>query len=180
MRHRHPSASPAFRSDFEPPPPLQTSGWRLAPLHPDLAQEDHDAWQSCRARLVRELQWGGWPSPDFTLADNRADLAEHYAEFERRQAFAYSVLAPDRCIGCVYIEPWTDGAQLAFWVIDDALPIEAEVVSQVLAWLDAWPFDRVVVPLRAENLRGRAGMESLGLEPCPGPEGHISYVRPLD
>ncbi len=106
-----------------------------------------------------------------------ADLAEHQAEFERREAFAYSVLASSRCIGCVYIEPWTCGAQLAYWVTDDAIAIESDIVAGVLAWLTLWPFDCVVVPLRPENVRGRACLQGLGLQPCPGPPGHISFSQ---
>jgi hypothetical protein len=143
-----------------------------------LALVDYAAWRSCRERLVDELQWNGWPRPDFSLADNTADLANHYAEFERREAYAYSVLSPDGCIGCVYIEPWAAGAQLAFWVIDAALPVEAEVVARVLDWLDGWPFDQVVVPLRPSNKRGRACATSLGLQPCSGPDGFVAYARP--
>ena len=177
MRQRTPNASPVFQPGFQPPPPLRLAHWHLAPLHPDLAEVDYAAWRSCRKRLVRELEWNGWPKPDFSLADNRTDLANHYGEFERGEAYAYSVLSPERCIGCVYIKPWERGAQLPFWVIDEALPIEGEVVGHVLAWLETWPVDRVVMPLRPWNVRGRACMESLGLEPCAGPTGHVGYAR---
>ena len=175
MRVRCPSPSPAWRPNFTPPAPLTHTGWYLAPLHPDLAELDYDAFTSCRERLVAELDWQGWPAADFSLADNIDDLADHYGEFERREAYAYSVLEPERCLGCVYIEPWTRGAQLAFWVRDEALSREAEVVAAVLGWLEGWPFEEVVVPLRAENSRARAVLSQLGLEPCEGPAGHVSY-----
>ncbi len=178
MRIRSPSPSPAFRPGFVPPPPLRAPTWHLAPLKPDLAEPDFAAWRSCRERLVDELQWNGWPGPQFTLADNVTDLADHYAEFERREAYAYSVLGPDRCLGCVYVEPWRDGAQLAFWVTDAALPIEGDVVAAVLDWLDGWPLGRVVVPVHPGNLRGRALLASLGLEQCPGPPDHLTFARP--
>ncbi|NCG18089.1 MAG: hypothetical protein GWP91_03635 [Rhodobacterales bacterium] len=178
MRSRSPSPSPAFQSGFQIPSPLTLADWRLAPLHPKLAQVDYQAWRSCRERLVRELQWNGWPGPDFSLADNVADLANHYAEFQQREAFAYSVLTTESCIGCVYIEPWKEGAQLAFWVVDEALPIEGDVVTGVLDWLELWPFERVVVPLRPYNLRGRGCLESLGMAQLVGPDLHVSYARP--
>jgi hypothetical protein len=49
----------------------------------------------------------------------------------------------------------------------------------VLGWLGQdWPFDQVIVPVRPLNLRGRALLEGLGLQPCDGPEGFVSYARP--
>jgi hypothetical protein len=176
MRVRSPSPSPAFRPDSTPPPPLESTSWRLAPLHPDLAALDYAAWRSCRERLVAELQWNGWPGPDFSLEENVADLERHYGEFERREAYAYSVLGDGECLGCVYIEPWRDGAQLAFWVVDSALPIEGEVVADVLDWLGRWPIGRVVLPLHPGNLRGQGLLASLGLVRCPGPEGHLTFA----
>lgn len=176
MRVRSSSPSPAFRPGFDVPPPLQAAGWRLAPLHPDLAELDYSAFRSCRARLVSELQWNGWPGPAFTLADNVADLTMHHTEFRRNEAYAYSVLGPERCLGCIYIEPWGGGAQLAFWVVDDALSIEGEVVAAVLGWLGGWPLERVIVPLHPANRRGQALLESLRLVRCPGPEGHVSFA----
>ena len=74
-----------------------------------------------------------------------ADLADHYAEFERREA-AYSVFAGTRCIGCIYIEPWHDGAQLAFWWVDDRLMGQATRLGPLLDWLERWPFSRIIVP----------------------------------
>lgn len=160
-----------------PPRPPRTAVFWLTPLHPDLAQQDYAAFRSCRVRLDRELEWGGWPGADFSLADNVADLARHYAEFERNEAYAYSVMADtDRCIGCVYIEPWKTGAQLAFWVVDGALDQEATVVSTVLSWLRTWPFDAVVVPVRDHNTRRIAVLQGLNLTRCDGPDGHLSFV----
>ena len=175
MRHRVPSSSPAWLPDFTPPTPLEHGAWRLSPLRPELAVIDHAAWRSCRERLVRELDWGGWPAEGFGLSDNIADLAEHHAEFVRREAFAYSVLEGDRCIGCVYIEPWSEGAQLAFWVIDEVLDAEADIVTAVLDWLRNWPFEQVIVPVREANTRARRWLEARGYMPCAGPPGHVSF-----
>lgn len=129
---------------------------------------------SCRRRLRRELQWGQWPSNDFTLDENRADLLRHQSEFENGVAFAYSVLQPDlkRCLGCVYIESCDTGggAQLAYWVIDDARDIESNLVSETVSWLHSeWMFDRVVIPIRNENVRGISLAASLGFTPFDSP-----------
>lgn len=177
MRKRERSSSPAWRADFQPPEPPSTASWRLEPLRPELNEQDHAAWASCRERLVQELDWKGWPAPDFTLQDNHADLAEHYAEFLRREAYAWSVLRGERCLGCVYVEPWSSGAQLAFWVIDEALPLEAELLCFMLDWLASWPFEQVVVPVRPQHRRGRQVLASLGLREVQGPPGFVSYAR---
>ncbi|MCP4806378.1 MAG: hypothetical protein GY913_35255 [Proteobacteria bacterium] len=124
-----------------------------------------------------ELGWNGWPGPDFTVQDNVQDLAEHFAEFEGNEAYAYSVMSGERCIGCVYIEPWMDGAQLAFWVVDDVLGREGEIVDSVLDWLVGWPVQAVVVPVRQERGRTVQQLTSLGLRRVPGPAGHVSFRR---
>lgn len=177
MRQRLSSNSPAWSKGFQPPPPLAAQDWHLTPLHPDLSEVDYQAWKSCRERLVRELDWNGWPGPEFSLEENRLDLAEHYREFEDREAYAYSVLSGEDCVGCLYIEPWSSGAQLAFWFRDDWLPRETEVIEAVLKWLEGWPFDEVLLPLRPWNARKLAAVQALGLRPCAGPEGHVSHTQ---
>ncbi len=151
------------------PEPLSTVSFVLEPLEEKHAELDFQALMSCRVRLREELQWGGWPPEDFSLKLNRADLCRHHGEFRRCEAFAYSVLSPDRsqCLGCVYIERCAeiDGAQLAFWVINDAIKIEAVLVTDVLAWIHRdWSINRVLVPLREANRRGIMLAQDLGLE----------------
>ena len=113
------------------------------PLDEKHAELDFEALMSCRIRLREELQWGKWPPEDFTLELNHADLRGHYDEFLRGEAFAYTVLSFDgaRCLGCIYLERCVEiqGAQLAFWVIDDAIDMEAFLVPDVLQWIHtAW------------------------------------------
>ena len=151
------------------PEPLVDPRFVLEPLAAQHAELDFAALMSCRARLRTELQWGQWPPEDFTVERNRADLRRHFDEFERGEAFAYTVLSPDResCIGCTYIETCAevDGVRLAFWVIDAALEIEAEFVAAVLRWLhDAWAFDRIVLPLRETNIRCLETANEMGFE----------------
>ena len=141
------------------PEPLATSRFVMEPLDEKHAELDYEALMSCRTRLREELQWGKWPPEDFTLELNRADLRGHQGEFIRREAFAYTVLSPDRarCLGCIYLERCAeiDGAQLAFWVVDDAINIEADLVTNVIQWIhDAWSIERVLLPLRDANARG--------------------------
>lgn len=143
------------------PQPLATSHFVLEPLNEHHAEVDFEAFTSCRLRLRKELQWGEWPPANFTLDANRADLRDHYGEFSRGEAFAYTVLSVDRerCLGCIYLERCTeiDGAQLAYWVIDDAIEAEEDLVASVLHWIhNDWSIQRVLIPLRTENPRGLA------------------------
>ena len=131
------------------------------PLDVKHAELDFEALMSCRIRLRKELQWGKWPPVDFSLELNRADLGGHHDEFIRGEAFAYTVLSPDfsRCLGCIYLERCAEieGAQLAFWLIDDAIDMEAILVTDVLQWVHrAWYINRVLIPLREANTRGIA------------------------
>ena len=150
------------------PRPLQTPRFVTEPLDEKHAELDFEALMSCRVRLRDELQWGKWPPEDFSLELNRADVRGHHDEFIRGEAFAYTVLSPDRarCLGCIYLERCAeiDGAQLAFWVIDDWIDMEAALVSEVLQWVHgAWSINRVLIPLREANTRGIALAQKCGL-----------------
>ncbi len=152
------------------PQPLTTPRFVVEPLDEHHAELDFEALMSCRIRLREELQWGTWPPEDFTLELNRADLRGHNDEFMRGEAFAYTVLSPDRarCLGCIYLERCVevDGAQFAFWVIDDAIDMEASLFTDVLYWVHkAWCINRVLIPLREANLRGIALARKCGLVP---------------
>lgn len=163
--------APKHKSPWMPlasiPQPLATTQFVLEPLAEKHAELDFEALMSCRVRLREELQWGTWPPEDFTLALNQIDLRGHYDEFIRGEAFAYTVLSPDRlrCLGCIYLERCAeiDGAQLAFWVTDEAIALEAVLVTNVLQWIHmAWSIERVVIPLREANQRGIAMAHKYG------------------
>jgi len=177
MRIRQASTAPIWKRSFNPPKRLSGDGWHLIPLHPDVAESDRDAFRSCSERLRTELDWNGWPPEQFTLEDNIRDLADHYEEFVRREAYAYSIQTPDSCIGCIYIEPWNTRAQLAFWVVDSWLDRESQILTAILNWLEAWPVEGVIVPMSQHNTRGQAVLEDLGLQRCEGPESHVSFRR---
>ena len=152
------------------PKPLETTRFVTEPLHEKHAELDFAALMSCRVRLRKELQWGNWPPDDFTLELNRADLRRHHDEFLRGEAFAYTVLRPDhaQCLGCIYIERCAEieGAQLAFWVVDDAIDMEVTLVTDVLQWVhQIWSINRVLIPLRPVNTRGIALARGCGFRP---------------
>lgn len=151
------------------PPPPRSVWFVTEPLDPAHAELDFEALMSCRVRLREELQWGEWPAEDFTLKQNLEDLRRHRDEFDRGQAFAYTVLSPDRsrCLGCIYIERCDDidGVQLAYWVIDDCLILEASLVTVVVDWLrTSWPIQRVLLPFREANQLGIALAKACGLK----------------
>ncbi|MEM6926175.1 MAG: N-acetyltransferase [Myxococcota bacterium] len=163
---------------FVPPEPPVTSRVRLVPLGPDVAEADYVAIMGSRERLRHELGWKGWPPDGFTLEDNRSDLAEHHAEFVRREAYAYSVLdLSGSVVGCVYLEPWDPGAQLAFWVVDAEVPtgLERHLLQTMADWLTMWPLSEVRVPLREANVRGVATAQAMAMKRVAGPPGHISF-----
>ena len=177
MRVRQASDAVIWQPAHQPPAGHQGDGWVLTPLRPELAESDYAAFRSCQQRLRDELDWNGWPPEGFSLQDNVLDLAEHYAEFMRREAYAYSVQAPEGCIGCIYLEPWGTGAQLAFWFVDAWLDRESHILTSILDWLDGWPVDALVLPLSPGNERTKSVLVGLGLEPCEGPPGHVSFRR---
>jgi hypothetical protein len=85
----------------------------------------------------------------------------HAGEFERREAFAYTVLDGDGAtvigcgatvIGCVYIDPDITGAADAMvrcWVRADRAELDAALARTVRAWLaEVWPFTTVRFPGR--------------------------------
>lgn len=174
------SADP-YAPSFTPPTTLDTARVHLEPLHPSHTELDYAAFMSSRDHLHRTLHWGNWPRPDFSLAENRADLERHWREFEAREAFAFTVQSADRsrCVGCIYINPLNPknfaagappeprAARLAFWVIESELAtdLDRHLLEATLTWLRAkWPFSTVYVPLHVENERGQRIARELGLK----------------
>ncbi len=180
-----------FRAGFEPPAGLLTEWARLEPLGPKHAEADLAALIGNREHLQVTLRWGGWPAEGFTLEENRADLARHADEFERRVAFAYTVLevpgaGEPRCLGCVYLEPpspplkssaesGSEGpaSMLAFsWVVEEGVEAgwDELLLRDLERWFEAeWPVREVFWPIRIENLRGahlaqRAGYAEVASE----------------
>ena len=91
----------------------------------------------------------GWPPDDgFSAEQNLADLVRHADEFDRRVAFAYSVLEPasDTVIGCVYIDPGdrAGNASVRSWVRADVAELDGPLRTAVRVWLtESWPFGDV-------------------------------------
>ncbi|MDT5210473.1 MAG: hypothetical protein QOF67_2888 [Mycobacterium sp.] len=146
-----PRLTPLVPDGFVVPTELRTPRFRLEPLGPEHNARDHDAWMSSIARLQTTpgFEGRGWPPDEgFPAEQNLGDLEEHADEFERRVAFAYTVLDPDsdRVIGCVYIDPGDqDGdASVRSWVRADVAELDAPLRKAIRDWLtESWPFNAI-------------------------------------
>lgn len=88
-----------------------------------------------------------------TLESNLQDLLEHAEEFDRGDAFAYTVLDPDNhdVIGCVYIDPENDvEARCRLWVRAESAHLDRELENAIREWLSgpSWDFAHVRFPGR--------------------------------
>ena len=139
-------------ASFAVPDGLAGPAFRLVPLGPEHNVADHRAWTSSieHIRATPGFQEGAWPPVDgMTLEENLGDLTKHAGEFVRREAFTYTVLAPDSdtVIGCLYIYPSKRpgiDAKIRSWVraADAALdPVLYHVVTDWLA--TTWPFQGI-------------------------------------
>ncbi len=168
--------------DFHPaniplPEETQTHRLLLRPLTVGHVDLDYDAVMASREQLNRWSQTT-WPTPDFTLAENRADLERHQWEHGEGVAFTYTVLNPaqSRCLGCVYITPIPDSAthhyahegyaaKVTFWIRSDELEsgLESHLLATLRAWFAAeWPFDRVIYTV-SQNSPQAELLDSAGL-----------------
>jgi RimJ/RimL family protein N-acetyltransferase len=167
----HLPAPGPWTAAFEPPRILDTDRVHLEPLAPRHVELDFAALMGSREHLQRTLRWGDWPRPDFTLEENRDDLARHWQEFVDREGYAYTVLSPDgsRCVGCVYLEALPGGspddAAMAYWVIESELEasLDRHLLDALGRWFeDEWPWRRVVLLNHPENGRGHDLAIALG------------------
>ena len=141
------------------PRELRTELFVLEPLGPRHNDADFAAWSTSIEHITatpgfRAEHWGGdeWPYP-MTSAENLVDLTTHAEEFERGEAFAYTVLDPATgdVIGCVYVDPdETADARCRLWVRADRSELDATLEKTVRDWLSspAWGFTHVRFPGR--------------------------------
>jgi RimJ/RimL family protein N-acetyltransferase len=185
-----PSATPGpWTAAFEPPQTLDTARVHLEPLAPRHVELDFAALMGSREHLQRTLHWGDWPRPDFTVEENREDLARHWQEFVDREGYAYTVLTPDgsRCVGCVYLEALPGGAPddvaMAYWVIEPELAsdLDRHLLDALGGWFqDAWPWRRVVLLNHPENVRGNEVASALGWSSDASALARLAEARPTE
>ena len=157
---------PLVPSAFDPPRGASLDGFTLEVLGPRRAAADFLAVKSS-ATDIRHVfgPENDWPAADITFEQNHADLERHEKEFDRRDAFAYSMLkSPTGYVGCFYIKPIKSrmaedrrkalfDAQAFFWLSSEPNPLSATAVHAVLdQWLrDQWPFRAVAWPGRTQG-----------------------------
>lgn len=138
-------------ADFEPPTPLETTSFRLAPLGPQHNESDHAAWTSSIAHIRSTPGYpdGGWPPvAGMSLEENLADLTRHAADFEACRGFTYTVLDPSsgEVIGCVYLYPSASpehDVEVQTWVTAARADLDVVLADSVAGWLSAdWPWER--------------------------------------
>lgn len=158
-----------WSKDFMPPETLDTELMHVEPLRPDHVELNYAAIMGSRFHLLNTLQWEGWPSEDFSIAENYEDLKNHWRMFQERTNYTYVVLSPDRerCLGCIYMNPaGEDGMNLSFWVIEEevATGLDRHLLHSVFDWIkQEWPFETVYVSHHTNNRRGIRITEGLGL-----------------
>jgi hypothetical protein len=166
-----------YPADAPVPTELRTAEFLLRPLRATDVDLDYEAVMAAQEDL-RRISGGTWPRPDFTRAENLADLQQHEADFRARRGFTYTVMNPaeTRCLGCVYAYPPKDdsgsesagdfAAEVWFWVRPDgvAADLERRLLAAVAPWLrDEFAFARVLIRAQADDARQTAILRELGL-----------------
>jgi hypothetical protein len=143
---------------FEPPKLVETAGFKIVPLGPELVDVDFKAYMSSIEHLQKTFSRStDWPHKDISRADAMRDMETEQARFSSRRSFAYAVLTPDgsRELGSVYVAPSPVGAYDAvvrMWVTkaDFDSGFDAELYKWVTNWMQAaWPFRKVAYPGRS-------------------------------
>jgi len=143
--------------DFKVPTLVETPGFRIVPLGPELVKVDFDAYMSSIEHLQTTFTRSkDWPHLGITDADAMRDMETEQARFQTRKSFAYAVLTPDgtRERGCVYVYPGITGhdAVVQMWVTkaEHDAGFDAALYAWVQGWLRSdWPFKNVAYPGRA-------------------------------
>ena len=151
-------AAPAFAQfvpdSFQPPRTYAGKGYKLAPLGPDVAQLDFNAYMSSIDHIRTTMGGGNWPNANLTMADQAKDMAGEKAQWDGRKSFPYAVLTPDgsKELGCFYIRPGAKegyDAVATMWVTKDQFDkgLETQLLTDMKAWMaSAWPFKKVAWP----------------------------------
>ena len=151
------SADRFVAADFAVPTLVETEGFKVVPLGPDLAEIDYEAYMSSIEHLQETFTRStGWPNADLTDEDAMKDMENEAGRFERRESFAYAVLTPDgaRERGCIYVYPGIGeyDAVVRLWVTK--AEYDAGFDDDLYAWTQdwiarEWPFESVAYPGRA-------------------------------
>jgi hypothetical protein len=168
---------PFYPDDTPVPTELRTEEFLLRPLRAADVDLDYEAVMATQETL-RRGSGGRWPRPDFTIAENLADLQGHEEDFRARRGFTYTVMDPTetRCLGCVYAYPRRDEdggggacdheAVVWFWVRPDgvAADLDRRLLAELVPWLrNDFAFTRVLFRTPADDERQMALLGEAGL-----------------
>jgi len=145
-------------AEFEPPVLVETDGFKLVPLGPELVDLDYAAYMSSIEHLQETFTRStAWPHDKITDADAMQDMLNEEGRFNRRESFAYAVLTSDgeREMGCVYVRPSSKpgyDAEVSLWVtqVDYDAGFDSTLYGWTAEWIEqSWPFTEVAYPGRA-------------------------------
>jgi hypothetical protein len=146
------------------PEGLTTPEFVLRPLLVTDVDLDYAAVMESKVEL-RPWEQTGWPTDDFTVADDLADLQDLEQRFREKRSFTYTVMNLDEteCLGCVYLMPrdarsftsatvtalgerrWEQvGGAVYFWVRTSRLAdgLDARLLDTLRRWLaEDWELD---------------------------------------
>lgn len=141
------NSQPFVHDDFVVPSKLETDEFTLLPIKEAYAKLDFDAVMASAIEL--RVKFGdGWPPRDFSVEQNRKEIAIHVEQFRNRNSFTFSVFTPDRTriLGCVYIVPGESSnlnAKIIYWIRTDEKNAQLDAVfrKSLTRWLDEeWKF----------------------------------------
>lgn len=143
---------------FVVPELVETEGFKVVPLGPDLVDIDYAAYMSSIEHLQQTFTRStSWPRADITAEEAMLDMQTEQGRFQRRESFAYAVLSPDGSVerGCIYVYPSSKpgyDAEVRLWVTK--AEYDAGFDAQLYAWAqqwvgEVWPFQQVAYPGRA-------------------------------
>jgi hypothetical protein len=166
------------------------------------AERDHAALMAS-VDYLRAWSDSAWPTDDFTVAENRTELAWHDEEHATRIAFAYSLVDAHagRVLGCLHLRPlcdmlrtrgveppagpsWPGGDTPCArgWVRrDEPKTVERRFLVEALGWLTgpAWAFHSLWWVAASADDRQLALLDDLGWSRelrAPGDGSGIDWV----
>ena len=156
-------------ANFVVPTTFTSGRLALTKLCAALLDSDYEAVMGSASKLTTVFaEADDWPDANMTRAEDLVDLKRHEAEFDKRLAFAYTVIPSSQqdrklpqTVGCIYINPATRkgyDAEVLMWGVThgcsaaEAAKLDADIESLCRAWLrDAWPFRHVAFPGRGDT-----------------------------
>ncbi len=96
---------------------------------------------------------GFWPTEDLSKEDDLNDLIKHEKMHSNKEMFAYTILnkSETECLGCIYIIPKKNNADVYYWITKKVFDIDLNKVidDDIKNWLKhKWYFQKINFPGR--------------------------------